>query len=169
MADDTMEMVKKFSIGLVIVGLTLVIGLKITSDTTNAMTVDKTVDNETFNATSVPYTFTVDEQSTSNFNELVTVTCYDTVNQNSEISCEVQDADDGKVNVTGGTVDSEKESISYDYHDDDTQAQQGGNDAVSGLQELSSFVPIIGLVVAAVVVIGLLTRGLGGSGRRGRA
>lgn len=51
----------------------------------------------------------------------------------------------------------------------DSTAEQGASDALDGLQELSSFLPIIGLVVAAVVVIGLLTRGLGGSGNRGRA
>lgn len=163
-----MEKVKMFSIGLVIVGVTLTVGLKITSGVTNNMVVDKNVTNETFNATSDPFTYKVAEASTSNFNELVSVTVYDTTSQSTELTAEIVDAEAGKVNVSG-TVDADKESIDYNYHDDDTEAQTGGNDAIDGLQELSSFLPIIGLVVAAVVVIGLLTSGLGGNGKRGRA
>jgi len=52
----------------------------------------------------------------------------------------------------------------------DSTAQTGASDAISGMTELSGFLPIIGLVVAAAVVIGLVSRGFGnGAGSRGRA
>lgn len=52
----------------------------------------------------------------------------------------------------------------------DTTAETGAQDAIDGMTELSGFLPIIGLVVAAAVVIGLVSRGFGGgSGSRGRA
>jgi hypothetical protein len=50
----------------------------------------------------------------------------------------------------------------------DTDAQQGASDATAGLSELSGFLPIIGLVVAAAAVIGLVSGSFGG-GMRGRA
>jgi hypothetical protein len=50
----------------------------------------------------------------------------------------------------------------------DTEAQQGATDATNGLSELSGFLPIIGLVVAAAAVIGLVSGSFGG-GMRGRA
>lgn len=52
----------------------------------------------------------------------------------------------------------------------DSTAETGAQDAIDGMTELSGFLPIIGLVVAAAVVIGLVTRGFGnGGGSRGRA
>jgi len=52
----------------------------------------------------------------------------------------------------------------------DSTAQTGASDAIDGMTELSGFLPIIGLVVAAAVVIGLVSRGFGNSGgARGRS
>ena len=52
----------------------------------------------------------------------------------------------------------------------DSTAQQGADNATEGLNELASFLPIIGLVVAAAAVIGLVSGGFsGGGGMRGRA
>lgn len=52
----------------------------------------------------------------------------------------------------------------------DSTAQTGASDAIDGMTELSGFLPIIGLVVAAAVVIGLVSQGFGGAGgSRGRA
>jgi len=52
----------------------------------------------------------------------------------------------------------------------DSTAQTGASDAIDGMTELSGFLPIIGLVVAAAVVIGLVSKGFGNAGgARGRA
>jgi len=48
-----------------------------------------------------------------------------------------------------------------------TEAQTGATNAIEGMNELLGFLPVIGLVVAAAVVIGLVS-GFG-RGKRGRA
>jgi len=51
----------------------------------------------------------------------------------------------------------------------DTSAETGAQNAIDGMNELLGFLPVIGLVVAAAVVIGLVS-GFGRSaGNRGRA
>jgi len=165
---QAMNQLKGFAILLVVVGVSLTVGLKITSDVKTNMVLDRTVDNETFNATSNPYNYTVTEAGDSDFNELVSVTVYDTTSQSTELTATIVDAEAGKVKVEGAT-DTGDESIDYNYEDKDTQARTGASDAISGLTELSGFLPIIGLVVAAAVVITLVSKGFGSSGRRGRA
>jgi len=49
-----------------------------------------------------------------------------------------------------------------------TNAEQGATNAIDGMNELLGFLPVIGLVVAAAVVIGLVS-GFGRGGTRGRA
>jgi hypothetical protein len=51
----------------------------------------------------------------------------------------------------------------------DTTAQQGATNAIDGMNELLGFLPVIGLVVAAAVVIGLVSGFGRSSGMRGRA
>jgi len=50
----------------------------------------------------------------------------------------------------------------------DTTAETGAQNAIDGMNELLGFLPVIGLVVAAAVVIGLVS-GFGGRGTRGQA
>jgi hypothetical protein len=50
----------------------------------------------------------------------------------------------------------------------DTEAEAGATNAIEGMNELLGFLPVIGLVVAAAVVIGLVS-GFGRGGNRGRA
>lgn len=50
----------------------------------------------------------------------------------------------------------------------DTAASQGAGQAIEGMNELLGFLPVIGLVVAAAVVIGLVS-GFGSGMGRGRA
>lgn len=50
----------------------------------------------------------------------------------------------------------------------DTTAETGATNAIDGMNELLGFLPVIGLVVAAAVVIGLVS-GFGRGGMRGRA
>lgn len=51
----------------------------------------------------------------------------------------------------------------------DTTAEQGATNAIDGMNELLGFLPVIGLVVAAAVVIGLVSGFGRQSGMRGRA
>lgn len=157
-----------FAIALVTIGVALTVGLKITSDVKSEMVLENTIDGETFNATSNPYNYTVAEASDSDFNKLTSVTVYDTTSQSSELTATIVDAEAGKVEVEGST-DSGDESIDYNYEDKDTTARTGADDAIGGLTELSGFLPIIGLVVAAAIVISLVGTGFGSGGTRGRA
>jgi len=50
-----------------------------------------------------------------------------------------------------------------------TEAQTGASNAIEGMNELLGFLPVIGLVVAAAVVIGLVSGFGRGGGTRGRA
>lgn len=50
----------------------------------------------------------------------------------------------------------------------DSQAETGATNAIDGMNELLGFLPVIGLVVAAAVVIGLVS-GFGRPRRRERA
>jgi len=50
----------------------------------------------------------------------------------------------------------------------DSSAETGATNAIDGMNELLGFLPVIGLVVAAAVVIGLVS-GFGRGGARGRA
>lgn len=51
----------------------------------------------------------------------------------------------------------------------DTTAETGATNAIDGMNELLGFLPVIGLVVAAAVVIGLVSGFGRQSGMRGRA
>lgn len=163
----SLSRLQTFVIAFVIIGVAGTIGLDVMSTLQGNMYDHKDVANETFNATSDPYTHTVTVASDSDFYELTAVTCYDTVSQDNEISCNIADASAGDVEINSAT-DSEDESISYQYEDEDTVARDGAGQAIDGMNELLGFLPVIGLVVAAAVVIGLVS-GFGRGGRRGRA
>jgi len=159
---------QRYVIAFVVIGVVGAIGLDVMGSVQSNMYNSLSVENETFNATSNPYTHTVAEAGDTNFYELNSVTCYDTVDQGTEITCSITDASAGEVQIDAAT-DTEDETISYSYMDEDTQAREGADQAISGMNELLGFLPVIGLVIAAVVVIGLVS-GFGGSGRRrGRA
>jgi len=130
---------------------------------------NKNVLNETFEADTDPYTYTVAEASDSNFYQLDSVTCYDTTSQDTEISCSITDASAGDIEINAATDTTGDESIDYSYRDEDTDARQGADNAISGMEELLGFLPVIGLVVAAAVVIGLVSGFGASSGKRGRA
>jgi len=111
-----------FAIALVTIGVVLTVGLKITSDVKSEMVLDNSATNETFNATSDPYNYTVAESSDSDFNKLTSVTVYDTTSQNTELTATIVDADAGKVEVDGAT-DTGDESIDYKKTQNPVQEQ----------------------------------------------
>jgi len=157
-----------YVIAFVIIGVAGTVGLDIMASVQNNMELHKSVDNETFNATADPYNYTVSVASESDFKTLESVTVYDTTSQSTELTATIVDADAGKVEVSGPT-DADDESIMYDYVDKDTEAQNGAGNAIDGMNQLLGFLPVIGLVVAAAVVIGLVSGFQGRSGSRGRA
>lgn len=168
---QSMERLKMFAIGFVVIGVTVTVGLDITSSVKDNIVVDRTVDNETFNVTSNQYEYTVTEAGDADFLTLTSATAYNTTTQSTQLTVSIiGDGTSGKVFVNGSAGNTDLQSIDYRYEDKDTDARQGASDAISGLTELSGFLPIIGLVVAAAVVIGLVSTGFGSSsGRRGRA
>lgn len=180
-----MEMMKQFAIMLVVVGLTLTIGLKVTSNVGNNMVLDSVVtDEQASPATPLPTNYTVGEASKSTFRNVVdeseTLVWYDSSSGTNTTLTSGTDYvsyyDVGKFEVQSSTTLSDynttEDTIYVDYTAelDDTTAQKGAQNATEGLNEISSFLPIIGLVVAAIIVIGLVSGGFGGrSMKRGRA
>lgn len=164
----SLSKLQMYVIAFVVIGVSGTVGLDVMSEVQDNMDVNKNVANEAFNATSDPYNYTVAEASDSDFKELSAVTVYDTTSQDTELTATIVDAEAGKVEVEGPT-DTDDESIEYDYVDKDTTARNGADNAISGMNEILGFLPVIGLVVAAAVVIGLVSGFGRSSGRRGRA
>jgi len=73
--------------------------------------------NETFNATSDPYTHTVAEASNSNFDEVDSAQGYNTTAQSTEITTTIVDAEAGEVNVSDVDISSTN-SMDYDWQPD---------------------------------------------------
>jgi len=155
-------------IAFVVIGVAGTVGLNIMGSVQDTMTVSGEVANETFNATSSTFNVTVAEASDGDFEELTSVQVFESEQQDSELSASIVDAEAGKVEVSS-TVDQDLESLSYRFEDADTETRAGADQAIQGMNEVLGFLPVIGLVVAAAVVIGLVS-GFGSSmGRRGRA
>lgn len=163
-----LEKLKDYVLVFVVIGVAGAVGLTIMGSVKDASTNSFNVDGETFNSTSDPFTYTVAEAGDSDFSELTSVTVYDSTSETSELTATITDAANGKVEVNGSNSDGDLEVIDYSYEDEDTEAQKGADNAIDGLNETLGFLPVIGLVVAAVVVVGLVS-GFGGRGRKGRA
>lgn len=144
-----------YAIAFVVIGVSLVVGLSVMANVQDESYTRTTVTNETFNATSIPYTYTVNKASDAGFHELLTVTCYTDISQSTEQECEIENASAGKVNVTGGSVDSDLESLDYDY-DYEGNAYDGAGKAIEGLDTFTTWLPLIALVIVAAIVISLV-------------
>lgn len=160
---------QKYVIAFLVIGVAGTVGLSIVSSVQGNMYNSLSVDGETFNSTNDPYTYTVNEASDSNFYELTSVTVYDSESETSELSATITDASTGTIEVSGSNSDGDLEVVNYQYEDEDTEARNGADQALTGLNELLGFLPVIGLVVAAAVVISLVSGFGGRGGRRGRA
>jgi len=122
------------------------------------------VDNETFNATSDPFTYTVSKASDADFHQLTSVTCYESTSQSTEQTCTILDAELGEVNVSG-TVDSDDESIDYDYEYEGAAFSTLGK----GLDAMNTFADwfnILILVTVSAVILALVTMLKGSMGGR---
>jgi len=158
-------------LAVIFVILTVVVGMGglILSETQVATYDDMTTTNETFNATSDPYTLPVSHASDTDFVELTSVTVYPndtTTSALSDTAYNITDASAGDVKVST-SVDSNNEAIDYDYHtsNDATSVIQDG---LSAVKDFSSWFSILVVVVIAAVILGIVMRYFSGMGQTSR-
>jgi len=142
---------------IVAVPLAIIVGLLIfsTFQTSAGTTVALTVNNETFNVTTDPLTYTVNKMTTSDFVRLTSVTCYSDDGETAlaDTACNISDASAGDVNISTA-IDSGDEAVNYDYIGGEigaTLSTTSGN-TYSGFN-LAAVLPI---VLAAVAVLSLV-------------
>lgn len=152
-------------LALAIVSLAIIVGVGAVTlnQMTTASYTDTTVTNETFNATSDPYTYTVSVAGNADFVELQTVTVYESEAQTTEVaSYNISDASAGTVNVST-TVDAGSESIDYTYSQEN--ASTGILDTgTSALKTFADFFTVI-VVIGIAAVLFLLLNVVRGAGR----
>lgn len=156
MPKANLNKLQSFVIAFVVIGVAGSVGLNILGGVQDAATNEATVTAEEFDATSDPFTYTVADASESDFVELESVSVFDTTSENTELTATITNATTGEVEVQGAT-DADLESINYEYEAKDTEARNGADQAISGVNEVLGFLPVIGLVLAASVVISIVT------------
>lgn len=156
-------------VALAVVVLTVLLGTGaiVLNDMTDAAYDDVTVENETFNATSDPFTYTVAKASDADFVRIEdgSVTVYESSAQTTALDpnqYNVTDAEAGEVTIST-TLDSGDESIDYTALKDNDAAGVFGT-GITAVQDLADFLTII-VVVAIAAVIFLMLRMLRGSGQ----
>jgi len=114
------------------------------------------VTNETFNATSDPYTYTVNEAGDTTFVELTDVTCYSDAGSTAlaDSACNVTDAGAGDVKLST-TVDSGDEAVDYDY-DEETTATSITDKGLTAMETFGDWFNIITIVAVASIILGLV-------------
>lgn len=118
---------------------------------------DRNVPNETFNANSDPYTYTVNRTSEKDFVDLTKVTCYESTSQDTELSdndCNISDAEAGKVKIST-TVDSGDESLEYNYAEE-TQATSVVEKGEDAMATFGDWFNILVIVSVSAIVLGLV-------------
>jgi hypothetical protein len=178
-----MKQLQAFGIGLVTIGLILTIGLQVLSTLGGNLETEEIITGESdINDTQLPDNYTLDESNDDNFLRVkqgsVTVEYRDASAGTTETLTQGFDFfvfnDQGLIRIqdteTFLDLDSSEDEFLTDYTavNADETARQGSNDTITGITELSSFLPILALVAAAAVVIGLVSGRIGGA-RRGRA
>lgn len=166
--DLSMDRLQTYAIAFVVIGIVLALGLRVMTGVQAGARSKEEVVNETFNATSDPFVYTVDEASDSEFVQLTQVTCYESESQDTALAdedCNISDASAGKVSIST-TLDDGDESIHYDY-EDTNEATAGADQAILGLTTFTDWLPLIALVIVAAIIIGLVGMFRGGSKRRG--
>lgn len=164
----SVDRLQTYAIAFVVIGIVLALGLRVMTGVQEGARSNLNVDNETFNATSDPFTYTVAEASDSEFVQLTRVTCYESDAQNTELAdedCNISDASAGKVSVSTALDDGD-ESVAYEY-EDTNKATEGADQAILGLSTFTDWLPLIALVIVAAIIIGLVSMFKGGSKRRG--
>jgi len=172
-----------YVIAFVTIGVAGTVGLNIMGTLETSMTEDVVIDSEQDQPSSpLPSNYTLDQSTQGDFVEIkdgsVTVVLEDssagtniTLSESSDYNVYY---DSGNVELQsspgGVTYDDTSDHVYTDYtaEVEDTETRKGSQNATEGLNELLNFLPVIGLVVAAAVVIGLVS-GFGSGRSRGRA
>jgi len=171
-----MQQLQAAGIGLVAVGVILTVGISILSTLNSSLEVTEQVTGESdINNTALPDTYNLDASDDPSFKRVqegsVTVQFKDasagttaTLTQGTDFDVNRQTGEIGiKDTETFLDLDSSQDEFITDYTvvNTDETASTGANDSISGITELSTFLPILGLVTAAVVVIGLVSGSIG--------
>lgn len=172
-----------YVIAFVTIGVAGTVGLNIMGTLETSMTEDVVIDSEQDQPSSpLPSNYTLDGSTQGDFVEIkegsVTVVLEDssagtniTLSESSDYNVYY---DSGNVELQsspgGVTYDDTSDLVYTDYtaEVEDTETREGSQNATEGLNEVLGFLPVIGLVVAAAVVIGLVS-GFGSGRSRGRA
>jgi len=152
------------AIAFVVITITVGMGALILAETETATYDDITTTNETFNATSDPYTHTVTKASNADFVELTSATCYSDAGSTelSDSACNISDASAGDITLST-TVDSGDEAVDYN-HDSENQATSVLQDGLNAVQDFSGWFSILVIVVIAAVMLGIVMRYFSGMG-----
>jgi len=179
----SLSRLQTYVIAFVTIGVAGTVGLNIMGTLETSMTNNVVIDSEQDQPSSpLPSNYTLDESTRSDFVEIkegsVTVVLEDA---SAGTNITLSESSDYNVYYDSGNVElqSSPGGVSYDdtsdhvYTDytaevEDKTAREGSQNATEGLNELLGFLPVIGLVVAAAVVIGLVS-GFGSGRSRGRA
>jgi len=173
-----------YVIAFVVIGVAGSVGLSIMSGVQGSMTLYEDVTGEQDSpANPLPTNYTLDKSTESTFVEIqsgsVQVSFYDSSADTYTTLTEDTDYtvyyEQGEVTAKNSTALSDYDAASdhletnYTAEMEDTDARQGAGYAIDGVNELLGWLPIIGLVVAAAVVLGLVGMFAGSSGTRRRA
>ena len=154
----------KFILGVILVGLTLVIGIFISASIGNATdeTTSVSVINESgawLNAT----TYTVDNSGATDFAGLTINSAINTTDNATILVGNFTVSGTGFTNATATVWDSIKVSYSYSYSAS-TDTSNASDDFTTALSGGTAWIAIIIVVGFATIVLGMLTSGLAGRG-----
>jgi len=140
---------------VVIIGIGSVVLAELTD--TSYDTVDVT--NETFNATSNPYNYTVSDAGNSDFVQLESATVYESTSQSSTGNVTILDAEAGKVNVEVAE-DAPDESLEYSYSEKNkaTGILGSGQDALSTFGDFLTVIVVVGVASIIFLLLGVLRK-----------
>lgn len=150
------------AVALVTLTVILGVGSIIIGDFTEAGYDSLNVNNETFNATSDPYTHTVSVAGDAGFVELTSVTCYADLAQSTELTgndCNISDAGAGDVTVST-TVDGGNESLDfvYDAESDNTNVFKEAQDAILEFADFFTIIIVVGVAAVIFLLLSVVRR-----------
>jgi hypothetical protein len=146
---------------ILVVVVTVAVGAVMLAQFTSASYLEETIGNETFNATSDPFIYEVNDASNADYVEIRSAQAYESTSQSTQATTEL--VNDTHVNISGVALDTGDESLEYTY----TYETTGTGVVEQGLDALSTFgdfLPVIVIVGIGAVILALMR--VFGSGRR---
>ncbi|EMA06160.1 hypothetical protein SAMN05443574_1403 [Haloarcula vallismortis] len=180
----SLDRLQGYAIAFVVIGVVLTIGLSILGGVQDEMYLTEDVYDEMHQpSTPFPTNVTVDKASESDFLRVSTgsetVTFYDSSAGSNTTLSEGTDYnayyDSGNFEMLNSSAlndyDSTADELYFDYEAEveDTKARQGAGSAMDGLTTITSWLPIIALVVVSAIIIGLVSMFRGSGASRGLA